>query len=242
LANFMRINSNVSGYGSLPSYVITDGVVRDIVHQEAEWSNQTNTSPGGVINCSNSYSDIVIILPANATYYTYQVSLRFVQSQQPRTISDLCPVWLTSLTGQVQTENGTANGLPIVSNATAQFYNYTVSTWAHHWSQYVSGTAGAGIMFTDSANQYLYIFDTINGTKTGALNANSTGTIQLQPVSMAQLNLGNTTDPRMQDMIWYGAIDTFNTTTTEIYNNANQAGLWIFVEYPPTIAVTGQNY
>ena len=97
-------------------------------------------------------------------------------------------------------------------------------------------------MFTDSANQYLYIFDTINGTKTGALNANSTGTIQLQPVSMAQLNLGNTTDPRMQDMIWYGTIDTFNTAATSIYNNANQAGLWIFVEYPPTIAVTAQNY
>jgi len=241
IANFMRINSNVSGYGSLPSYVITDGVVRDIVHQEAEWSNQTDTSPGGVINCSNIYADIVITLPANATYYTYQVSLRFVQSQQPRIISDLCPVWLTSLTGQVQTENGTANGLPIVSNATAQFYNYSVSTWAHHWSQYVSGTTGAGIMFTDSANQYLYIFDTITGTKTGALNTNSTGTIQLQPVSLSQLNFNTTLDPRMQDMIWYGAIDTFNTSATSIYNNANQAGLWIFVEYPPTIAVTGQN-
>ena len=100
-ANFMRINSNVSGYGSLPSYVITNGVVRDIVHQEAEWSNQTNWSKGGVINCSDIYADIVLTLPANATYYTYQLSLMFVQSQQNRTIKDLCPVWLTSLTGQV---------------------------------------------------------------------------------------------------------------------------------------------
>jgi hypothetical protein len=233
LANFMRINGDDSTYGSLPSYVITDGVVRDIVHQEAEWTN-------GVPNCSNVYSDIVLTLPANATYYTYQLSLMFVQSQQPRMINDCCPVWLTSLTGQVQTENGTANGLPIVSNATAQFYNYSVSTWAHHWSQYISGTTGAGIMFTDSANQYLYIFDTITGTKTGALNTNSAGTIQLQPVSMSQLNF-NTTLTSMQDMIWYGAIDTFNTAATSIYNNANQAGLWIFVEYPPTVAVTGQN-
>jgi hypothetical protein len=234
-ANFMRINGDDSIYGSNCSYVITDGVVRDIIHQEAEWGNN------GVPNCSNVYSDIVLTLPANATYYTYQLSLMFVQSQQPRMINDSCPVWLTSLTGQVQTENGTANGLPIVSNATAQFYNYSVSTWAHHWSQYISGTTGAGIMFTDSANQYLYIFDTITGTKTGALNTNSTGTIQLQPVSMSQLNFNTTLDPRMQDMIWYGAIDTFNTAATSIYNNANQAGLWIFVEYPPTVAVTGVN-
>jgi hypothetical protein len=234
-ANFMRINGDDSTYGSLPSYVITDGVVRDIIHQEAEWSN-------GVPNCSNLYSDIVLTLPANATYYTYQLSLMFVQSQQNRMISDLCPVWLTSLTGQVQTENGTANGLPMVSNATAQFYNYSASTWAHHWSQIISGTTGAGIMFTDSANQYLYIFDSIGGVKTGALNTNSSGTIQLQPVSMAQLNFNTTLDPRMQDMIWYGAIDTFNTAATSIYNNANQTGLWILVEYPPTVAVTGVNY
>jgi hypothetical protein len=243
-ANFLRINSNASDYGSLPSYVITSGVVRDIVHQEAEWSNQTNTSAGGVINCPNIYTDIVLTLPANATYYTYQLTLMFVQSQQPRTIGDLCAVCLntTSLTGQVQTENGTSNGLPIVSNATARFYNYSVLTWAHHWSQIISGTTGAGIMFTDSANQYLYIFDSISGIKTGALNTNSTGKIQLSPVAMAQLNFGTTLDPRMEDMIWYGAIDTFNTTATEIYNNANQAGLWTLVEYPPTVAVTGVNY
>ena len=236
-ANFMRINNYPRTYGSGPSYVITSGVVRDIVHQEAEWS-------GGVTNpnCSDVYSDIVLTLPANATYYTYQLSLLFVQSQQNRTINDLCPVWLTSLTGQVQTENGTANGLPIVSNATDLFYNYSVSAWAHHWSQIISGTTGAGIMFTDNANQYLYIFDNITGTKTGGLNTNSTGTIQLTPVAKSQLNFNTTLDSRMQDMIWYGAVATFNTTTTSIYNSADQTGLWIIVEYPPKVAVTGENY
>jgi hypothetical protein len=235
-ANFMRINGDASSYGSYPSYVITNGTVRDIVHQEAEWSNGI-TNP----NCSNVYSDIVLTLPANATYYTYQLSLMFVQSQQNRTINDLCPVWLTSLTGQVQTENGTANGLPIVSNATDLFYNYSASTWAHHWSQVISGTTGAGIMFTDNANQYLYIFDNITGTKTGGLNTNSAGTIQLSPVAKSQLNFNTTLDSRMQDMIWYGAVATFNTATTSIYNNTDQTGLWIIVEYPPKVAVTGEN-
>lgn len=242
-ANFMRINSNVSGYGSLPSYVITNGVVRDIVHQEAEWSNQTNWSQGGVINCSDIYADIVLTLPANATYYTYQLSLMFVQSQQNRTISDLCPVWLTSLTGQViQTENGTTNGLPNVSNASGLFYNYSVSAWAHHWSQSISGTNGTGIMFTDNANQNLYLFDSIKGVQTGALGANSTAqTIQLLPVNRTTVSFSQTLDPRMQDIVWYGAIATFNATTTPIYNNADQTGLWILVEYPPAVAVTGEN-
>jgi hypothetical protein len=239
-ADFMRINTDQSGYGSLPSYVITNGTVRDIIHQEAEWG--WNGVSYGVPNCSNVYSDIVLTLPANATYYTYQLSLMFVQSQQNRTINDLCPVWLTSLTGQVQTENGTTNGLPIVSNATALFYNYSASAWAHHWSQIISGTSGAGIMFTDSANQYLYAFDTITGITTGGLNTNSTGTIQLSPVAKSQLSFNTTLDSRMQDMIWYGAVATFNATASPVYNNSDQTGLWIIAEYPPTIAVTTPNY
>jgi len=243
-ANFMRINTNSSNYGSPPAYVITNGVIRDIIHQEAEWSNQTGSSPGGVINCSDIYADIVLTLPANATYYTYQLSLMFVQSQLNRTITDLCPINLTSVTGQIiQTENGTANGLPIISNATASFYNYSISSWAHHWSQAVSGTNGAGIMFTDSANQELYAFDAINSTKTGALgvtNSTASTMVQLLPVNVSQVSFtGNTTlDTRMLDMIWQGAVVTFNSTTPIIYNSNNQTGLWIIVEYPPTVQVT----
>lgn len=237
--NFMRINTDASSYGSLPAYVITNGTVRDIIHQEAEWGN-------GVTNCSDIYSDIVLTLPANATYYTYQLRLMFVQSQENRTINDLCPVWLTSLTGQIQTENGTVSGLPIVSNATNLFYNYSASSWAHHWSQSVSAAKGAGIMFTDSANQNLYIFDSITGIKTGALNTNSTGIIQVSPIAKSQLSFNTTLDPRMQDIIWYGAVATFDMTTpiynTPIYNNSDQTGLWMIVEYPPTVAVTAQNY
>jgi hypothetical protein len=238
-ANFMRINNYNSTYGSLPAYVISNGTVRDIIHQEAEWSN-------GVPNCSDIYSDIVLTLPANATYFTYQLRLMFVQSQQNRTINDLCPIWLnfTSLTGQLQTENGTANGLPIVSNtsATDLFYNYSVSSWTHHWSQSISGTKGAGIMLTDSANQNLYIFDSITGIQTGALNVSSTlKTIQVLPITLSQLKFNTTLDPRVQDTIWYGAVVAFDTTTP-IYNNSDQTGLWMIAEYPPTVAVTAENY
>lgn len=148
-AEFMRINNKVAHYGhSEPMYAVLNGTVRLVLQHEVEW-------PGGIPNCPNVYAHIVLTLPANATYYTYQLRLMFVESQQDRTITDLCPIKLTTSTGQPQTENGTTNGYPIISSSTGLFYNFSASIWAHHWSQFISGTKGAGIMFTDSANQML---------------------------------------------------------------------------------------
>jgi hypothetical protein len=229
-ANFMRINAQTSTYGSNTSLVITNGVVRDIIHQEAEWSN-------GVSGCPNVYSDIVLTLPANATYYTYQLTLVFISSQQSRSISDLCPIWFSTTSAvQTQTENGnTADGLPTVVNGTGLFYNSS-SVWQHHWSQFISGTSGAGIMFTDKSNQGLYIFDSIAGSNTGALAVSATTkTIQLLPVDMSQVSFTNT-----MNVVWYGAVATFSGNTP-IYSNSDQTGLWILVEYPPTVAVGTRN-
>ena len=180
-ATFMRLNSQASTYGASPAYVIASGVVRDIVQQEAEWSNGAPNSP-------NLYAHIVLTLPANATYYTYELRVLFVQSQQSRTITDLCPIELQSSITQALTENGTTNGYPIVSNATGTFYNQS-SVWAHHWSQLISGANGAGIMFTDAGNSQLYSFDSLAGTQTGGLRVNAAaGTIELLPVGMASVN------------------------------------------------------
>jgi hypothetical protein len=237
-ANFMRINTEASVYGSSLAYVITGGIVRDIIHQEAEWTN-------GVNNCPNLYAHIVIILPANATYYTYQLRLMFLDSQRNRNITDLCPIRLTASTGQsmtAMTENGTAaSGYPSVSYATnTLFYNYSAQYWAHHWSQFNSTTTkGFGIMFTNSSNEKLYYFDSIAGNKTGALNVSSSSNekrIGFLPVSnLAQVS--NFTSAL--DIIWDGAVVTFDGTTP-IYklDGGNGTGLWIIVEYPPTVAVT----
>jgi uncharacterized protein (UPF0333 family) len=230
-ANFMRINSDPSEYGSSLAYVITWGVIRDIIHQEAEWSDGAN-------NCPNLYAHIILTLPANATYYTYQLRLMFVDSSQTRTITDLCPIRLTSLTGTPQTENGTASGYPIVSNGTGTFYNLSSSLWAHHWSQFISGSRGAGIMFTDIGNQMLYFFDAIAGNKTGAVKPDSSqGRIEMLPVTMAQVKF-----TYALDVIWHGAIVTFDGTTP-IYKeeSGNKTGLWIIVEYPPTIATSTES-
>jgi hypothetical protein len=223
-ASFMRINNQPSVYGSSPDWVVVNGVVRDIVQQEAEWSN-------GINNCPNLYANIVLTLPAHATYFTYQLSLMFINSQQNRTITDLCPIALSSSVGQLQTENGTAQGEPVVATGTQTFSNST-GIWDHHWSQFNDGTKGAGIMFTDQANQMLYTFDTMTpATARGALAANvATQTISLLPVTLASVSFQNS-----WDVTWFGALTTFDASTLPIYSGNGQPGLWILAELPPTI-------
>ena len=223
-ARFMRINNEWSIYGADPAYCIYNGIVRDIIHQEAEWG-------GGADNCPNLYAHIVLTLPANATYYTYQLRLMFISSQQARNIQDICPIRLSYSGGQPQTENGTE-----VSTSTGLFYNCSASCWQHHWSQLTSasGTKGTGIMFRDAANQMLYFFDNIAGSKTGALDVASDA-IELCPVtSMASVSFTHALD-----ILWYGAVVTFDGTTP-IYKS-DGSGLWIIAEHPPVITVTTES-
>jgi hypothetical protein len=189
-----------------------------------------------VTTCPNVYSQIIITLPANATYYTYQLRLMFVESQWNRTISQLCPIRLTTpLVGIAQTENGTASGYPIVSNATQLFYNYSSSYWQHHWSQIVSGQKGVGIMFTDAVNRALYVFDGSPSGKTGGIRPNNaTGTIELLPVSLTPVFF-----TEFRDVTWSGAVVASDGTSLICNEESGiKTGLWSCVEYPPMIALS----
>jgi len=236
-AVLMRINQDVAHYGwSEPMYAITDGTVRVVLQHEVEWPS------GGVDGglCPNIYAHIVLTLPANATYYTYQLRLIFINSNQPRTITDLCPIKITSSSGtSALTENGTASGYPIVSTANGLFYNIS-NIWQHHWTQInSSATRGFGIMFTDAANAMLYRFDAIAGKNTGALSVSSTSrAIELLPVASALNAPVSFLYPL--DAVWYGAVATFDGTTP-VYKSSNESGLWIIAEYPPTITVTTES-
>ena len=87
-------------------------------------------------------------------------------------------------------------------------------------------------MFTDEANKMLYAFD--NSTnKTGALKV-GTQTVELCPITSSVSFIF------AKDVTWYGAVVTFDGTTP-IYNSNTKSGLWITVEYPPTITVTTEN-
>jgi hypothetical protein len=231
VAVLMRINGQGSTYGAGAAYTIHHGVIRDIVQQEAEWS-------GGAPNCPNLYAHIVLTLPANVSYYTYQLRLMFVSSQQNRTITDLCPVRLSVpvLAVQPQTENDVSSGYPVVSSATGLYYNKSASESIHHWSQFISGTKGAGIMFTDTGNQQLYVFDSLAGNSTGALSVtNSTeNLIELQPVS----TMKSVSFKDALDVVWCGAIATFDGTDPIYNNGVSVAELWKSVESLPIITVS----
>jgi hypothetical protein len=238
-AVFMRINNKIARYGnSEPMWAIVNGSVRLVLQQEVEWGSNTQDQ---IPDCPNVYAHIVLTLPANATYYTYKTRLMFMDTQRNRNITDLCPISLTSSISQLQTENGTrGDGYPMVSNSTGLFFNYNFPAipWtSHHWSQFISGTKGAGIMFTDAQNERLYVFDaTINQT-VGAIKTNNTDKkIELLPVSPR----GSVSFQNALDVSWEGAVVTFDGTTP-IYNNANEKGLWIIVEYPPTITVATED-
>lgn len=236
-ATFMRINNDASEYGANPAYVIHHGVVRDIITQEAEWGGGASGSP-------NLYANIVITLSANVTYYTYALRIMFINSSQARTLTDLCPISVTTSVSsvQAQTENGTlVLNFPDVENGTGTFYNYTQGGWtAHHWSQLISSSgAGAGIMFTDTDNELLYAFNSMTtGGNTGALKVNeSSRTIELLPVTSA----GSVSFQTPLEIAWTGAVVTFSSSTTPIYSGSSLSGLWILVEYPPTITQTARS-
>jgi hypothetical protein len=231
--NFMRIDADTSVYGSRsPAYVIQYGVVRDIVQEEAEWNN-------GPTNCPNVYSQIVFTFPSNATYFTYQLRLIFINSAAARNINDISPIQLTTSISQPQamTENGITNGIPNVTNSNGYFNNSTGN--AHHWSQLINNSSqGTGIMFTDSANQQLYAFDKMAGTFTGALYANSSvPVIELDPVT-SEGSVNNFTSAL--DLTWYGFVSTFNGANP-IYANNGTSGLWPIVEQPPSLTISPQS-
>ncbi len=230
-AKLMRINTQEDGTDPELTYVIYNGIIRDIVLGEAEFS-------GGIANCPNTYTSVVITLPAGVTYYTYQLRLMFLNSTQARAISDLCPIRVSTNISpvQTQTENGTLAGYPILQNGTGTFNNANSGGWtAHHFSQFVSSNGkGAGIMFTDVSNQKLYAFDSITGSSTGALKVGS-ALIELLPVSAAQASF-----KYPYDITWQGAVVTFDGTTPicSLYDGTTPTGLWILSEYPPTLTVT----
>jgi hypothetical protein len=234
-ATFMRINQEASTYGAGCSYVIHHGIVRDIVMQEAEWNT-------GAPNCPNLYANIIVTLPANATYYTYNTRLMFITSSQARTITDLCPIKLvSSLSGQAMTEDGTQADYPIIANGTNTYSNTGGSSWTeHHFSQIITAVGkGAGIMYTDKHNQLLYTFDSIAGQSTGALNPDvSQSQIELLSVALSSVSF-----TYAYDVSWQGAVATFDgqTPLCSLYDATTPWGLWILAETPPTLTVAAKS-
>jgi hypothetical protein len=230
-AEFLRINNEEPIFWSDTAYVIYNGIVRDIIQQEPEYSGGV-TSP----DCPNFYTQIVLTLPANATYYTYALRTIFVDSVPPRTVNNLSVIQLSGLSGDPLTEDGTSGGYPETSDSTTSFSDGSPSGWDHHWSQFSSYGSGAGVMFTNSSNENLYVFDSI-GSNTGALVVEQyyshpywVRSIEVNPVQLDSVSFDYSSD-----ITWYGAVVTFNDEP--IHPDSGHNGLWVMVEYPPSVTV-----
>jgi hypothetical protein len=234
-ASFMRINTRDPVYWSDPAYVIHHGIVRDIVQEEAEWS-------GGITNpnCPNVYSQIYLTLPANATYYTYALRLIFVNSSRSRTITDLSAIQLSSgwIPGTL-TENGTNSGSPIIGKQFAGqnrlFYNFSSPStgWAHHWSEYIRGNTGAGIMFTNSSNLNLYTFDKLApASQKGALSVTSTDQRTVWTTPTAVYSKCNETSPNVASR----AID--ENEDGSYWQHSNTDNHWIIFDMGQTMNIS----
>ncbi len=242
-ATFMRINTELSTYGSGTSLVIHHGIVRDIAMEESEWG--TANGGGGAFNCPNIYANIIIMLPANSTYYNYQLRLMFIDSSQQRTITDLCPIQLTTSVSstQLQTENSTVADFPLVVNGSATYPNVAgIGYTDHHFMQFIADSSkGAGIMFSDAQNSLLYAFNGFpSSTSKGALRTSS-GLLELLPVAFEQ---GRQVQfNTAYDITWKGAVATWDSQTPicNFYDSTTPMGLWILAEYPPTLTTTASS-
>ena len=86
-------------------------------------------------------------------------------------------------------------------------------------------------MFMDMDNQ-LYQFDRIFGSDTGAIVVDDLGTrsIEVNPVDLDSVEFNYSLD-----LAWYGAVVTFSGEP--IYPDSGYNGLWVMVEYPPSVTV-----
>lgn len=245
-ASFFRVNNEDPVYGSVPALIIYNGVVRDIVTEEAEWS-------GGIDGCPNVYAEIVIMLPAKTTYYTYLLRMMFVDSLQSRSIWDMSIISVKMSCsryqwdddwGQTSAENGTSSGKPIesfVNNETVLFYNYSTATgWMHHWAQFIKEDRGYGIIFPDNSNALLYVFDNkTSGEKYGALKVSDSRQSDNQEIifEFSPVAMNSVSFQTAKDITWRGAIVLFNLSDP-VYNSDDETGLWVMVEYPPSITIS----
>jgi hypothetical protein len=229
---FMHINSQAPTYGSSPSYVIYHGVVRDIIQQEPEFS-------GGVNSCPDVFDNVVITLPYNSNYYTYNIRTILVQSNQNRNINQITPIRVVTTSGTAYTENGiNLDGTPISSPTPPNVFYNNGAAYQHNWSEYIDGNnRGVGILFRKGNNQKLYAFDNFIGTPSGSLYIDTANkAIEVRPVNLYPANGYQTA----LDITWSGAVINFGSGQSQdsIYPNTGNIGLWTLAQLPPTITIS----
>jgi hypothetical protein len=228
-STYLRVNGESPIYGSLPSYTIHHGIVRDLIQQEPEWS-------GGVTLSPDFYGQIVLTLPAMTSYYTYRARIMFVQTSANRDLSELSVIQVKAPSGSQLSEDGFTAGLPTTSTSALLYDGGT--THQHQWSEYISNNRGVGVMMRSRYNDLLYTFDDVIGQNTGAISIDTGNRkIELNPIERFSVD----DFQRSFDRTWVGAVTNFGSGTAveTIYpTSGGTSGLWIMVELPPSVTIS----
>lgn len=239
-ATFFRFNVNkLPVYGSDLSFVITNGIVRDIIQQEPEFS-------GGIPGTSDTLTHIVITLPAGTTYYTYKLRALFLGTTQPRTLTELNVLsidpWTSVDTYTKKTENGVDDSnnpiTPLPAPSLANYYGRNDGAGVHRWSELIdSNNRGAGILMHNSALGKLYEFDYDAPIAYRSYIWNDGTKIEINPVR----NGVSATFLTRTDITLNGAVVLFDGTssTSPIFNRSTDTqGLSLMVDKPPSFFIS----
>lgn len=216
-------------FPSLPIYIVYNGVIRDIVTQAAV----VDTIDSSV---STIYYNYVITLPANCTYYTYQVTNIMLSTERNRIINSLNVISITIPTSVDKYIMKILTG--VVMEVDGPTVNSPYSHGDHRWIEYIEGGTtyiGGGILMMSETSEKLYIFDAdVSPQYTGEIIVGDE--INLSPISHTPLE-----DYKQYSRVtWYGAVMLFDSTSksdTIYYKDSDGVyGLYAMVVYPPTIS------
>ena len=188
---------------------------------EAEFS-------GGIANCPNTYTNIVITLPANVTYYTYQIRSMFIDSSRPE-LSQICVQFeyqRTLVQSKSKLKMEPLPVSPLFRMAPEHSLTLLLAVGLHITSanSYLTMERGWNNVHRLANRNSTRLILSPEASK-GALKA-SNGLIELLPVSSPQVQF-----TYAYDITWQGAVATFDGTTPicNLYDGTTPAGLWILL-------------
>ena len=224
-------NSTSPVFPSGMTYVIYNGVVRDIVMQMAIVDTLDNSIP-------TIYYNYVIMLPANCTYYTYQITNTMLSTTRNRKVNDLSflKIKITNNNLKYIMTDLDNNKMEVANPTTFPAQYKGINRWVEYMDYTHSIYKGAGILMMQESVDKIFKFDQdISPLSTGRVNLVSSD-IQLSPVLLFPL----THYTQYSQVTWHGAVMSFSSNSpydTIYYNDAGiLKGLYSMVVYPPKVS------
>jgi hypothetical protein len=165
------------------------------------------------------YYNIIITLPANATYYTFKITNLILSNTNGININNLTPLKLKVSETSYKYAMKNLVGSTMTVNNTVKNYGSDGMDKQHRFVEYMSTTGGykgGGLFITNTTNDNLYFFD--NSTYRGAI-ALTSSEINFSPIYLNPVN----NYKKASTVIWEGAVLLFNSALPQ---NSIYYALW----------------